>query len=195
MKDVLRPSVFILLALSVITGVVYPLVVTGFAQLVFPSQANGSVIIVNHKPVGSSLIGQNYLLPKDFWSRPSATTPLAYNAAASTGSNLGPLNPELKKSVASRIQALHAIDPNNPLPIPIDLVTSSGSGLDPHISLEAAYYQVSRVARARGLPKARVRQIVEERIEPRFLGFFGEPRVNVLQLNLAMNELEKPGGT
>jgi potassium-transporting ATPase KdpC subunit len=195
MKELLRPSFSILLVFTAMLGPVYPLLVTGFAQLVFPMQANGSVIIVNYKPIGSALIGQNFTLPKDFWSRPSATTPIAYNATASAGSNLGPLNPELRKAVTARVHALRATDPNNRLPIPIDLVTSSGSGLDPHISPEAAYYQVPRVARARGLSQEYVRRIVEGHIEPRFLGFFGEPRVNVLQLNVAMNKLEKLGGT
>ena len=188
----LRAAVVSLLALTVITGVAYPLLVTGIAQAAFPHQANGSLVVKDGKTLGSSLIGQSFDDPKYFWGRLSATSdsngkPLAYNAAASTGSNLGPTNPALVDEVKGRIEALHAADPGNTQPIPIDLVTSSGSGLDPDISPAAAAYQVHRVAQARGLDEARMRQLVDEHTQGRQLWFLGEPRVNVLKLNLALD--------
>lgn len=188
----LRAAVVSLFALTVITGFAYPLLVTGIAQAAFPHQANGSIIEKDGRAVGSSLVGQPFDDPKYFWGRLSATAdsngkPLAYNGAASAGSNLGPTNPALVDEVKARIDALHAADPGNAEPIPIDLVTSSGSGLDPDISPAAAEYQVRRVARARGLDEARVREIVQAHTEDRQLGFLGEPRVNVLELNLALD--------
>jgi len=176
-----------LLLLTALTGIVYPLVVTGIAQVLFPRQANGSFIMKDGKPVASELIGQPFDDPKYFWGRPSATSPFPYNAAASSGSNLGPTNPTLKKAVQERIDALHAADPGNTAPIPVDLVTASGSGLDPDISPAAALYQVPRVARARGLGQDAVRNLVEQNVEGRQFGFLGEPRVNVLKLNLALD--------
>lgn len=188
----LRAAVVSLLAFTVITGFAYPLLVTGIAQATFPHQANGSIIERDGQAVGSSLVGQPFDDPAYFWGRLSATAdsngkPLAYNGAASTGSNLGPTNPALVDEVKGRIDALHTADPGNTQPIPIDLVTSSGSGLDPDISPEAAAYQVHRVAQARVLDEARVRQLVEEHTQDRQLGFLGEPRVNVLELNLALD--------
>jgi potassium-transporting ATPase KdpC subunit len=185
----LRPAFFMLLILTVITGVIYPLTVTGIAQAVFPQQANGSLIMVNGKAVGSELIGQQFDDPKYFWGRPSAARE-AYNAAASSGSNYGPLNPDLLKAVQARIDALKAADPDNTLPIPVDLVTASGSGLDPHISVAAALYQVHRVASARGMSEADVQAIVDKNTEGRQFFFQGEPRVKVLKLNLALDELK-----
>ncbi|WP_376793470.1 potassium-transporting ATPase subunit KdpC [Thermoflexus sp.] len=184
----LRAAIVILAALTLLTGLIYPLVVTGIAQTVFPYQANGSLILRDGRPVGSELIGQPFTDPKYFWSRPSATPSFPYNAAASGGSNLGPTNPALIEAVRRRVEALRAVDPENPQPIPVDLVTASGSGLDPHISVAAALYQVPRVARARGLPEEQVRALVEGYIEGRLFGILGEPRVNVLQLNLALDE-------
>jgi K+-transporting ATPase ATPase C chain len=191
----LRAALVSLLALTVVTGVAYPLLVTGVAQAAFPSQANGSVIERDGKPVGSRLIGQSFDDPRYFWGRLSATSDanakaLPYNAASSAGSNLGPTNPALVDEVKGRIDALHAADPDNTLPIPVDLVTSSGSGLDPHITPAAAEYQVRRVARARGLDEARVRELVAQHTEGRQLVIFGEPRVNVLELNLALEALK-----
>jgi len=183
----LRPAIMSLLLLTALTGIVYPLVVTGIAQVLFPRQANGSFIMKDGKPVASELIGQPFDDPKYFWGRPSATSPFPYNAAASSGSNLGPTNPTLKKAVQERIDALHAADPGNTAPIPVDLVTASGSGLDPDISPAAALYQVPRVARARGLGQDAVRNLVEQNVEGRQFGFLGEPRVNVLKLNLALD--------
>jgi K+-transporting ATPase ATPase C chain len=183
----LRPAFFILLIFTVITGIIYPLAVTGIAQVVFPNQANGSLMMVNGKAVGSELIGQQFNDPKYFWGRPSATE---YNAAASSGSNYGPMNPNLLKAVQARIDALKAADPANTLPIPVDLVTASGSGLDPHISIEAALYQVRRVASARGLSEAQVQSMVAHYTEGRQFRFLGEPRVNVLLLNLALDRLK-----
>jgi K+-transporting ATPase ATPase C chain len=171
----------------VLTGLAYPLLVTGIAQAVFPAQANGSLIERDGKPVGSALIGQSFSDPKYFWGRPSATGPMAHNAGASGGSNLGPLNPALAEAVKGRIDALRAADPGNTVPVPVDLVTASASGLDPHISVAAATYQATRVARVRGLPPAQVQQLVEQHTEGRLLGFIGEPRVNVLRLNLALD--------
>jgi len=183
----LRAAVVSLIAFTVITGIVYPLIVTGIAQVVFPFQANGSLIVKDGKVVGSALIGQPFDDPKYFWSRPSATSPFADNAASSSGSNLSPTNPDLIKTVQGRVDALRAADPGNTEPVPVDLVTASGSGLDPHISPAAALYQVPRVARARKLDPAVVGQLIEQHTEGRFLGILGEPRVNVLKLNLALD--------
>ena len=185
--DQLKPALVVLVLLTLVTGVVYPLVVTGIAQAVFPSQANGSLILRDGKPVGSSLIGQPFDDPKYFWGRLSATAPFAYNAGASSGSNLGPINPALHAAAKGRIDALREADPGNQAPIPVDLVTASGSGLDPHISPAAAFYQVPRVARARHLDEERVRELVHTHIRHRQLGLLGEPRVNVLRLNLALD--------
>jgi K+-transporting ATPase ATPase C chain len=177
----------ILLLMTLLTGVAYPIVVTGIAQTLFRAHANGSLIVKDGKPVGSRLIGQPFDDPKYFWSRPSATSPFADNAGSSSGSNLSPTNPDLVKAVQGRVDALRAADPDNTAPVPVDLVTASGSGLDPHISPAAALYQVPRVARARKLDPEAVRQLVERHTEGRFLGFLGEPRVNVLTLNLALD--------
>jgi len=182
-----RAAVVSLVALTVLTGVIYPLIVTGMAQAVFPSQANGSLIVRNGKAVGSVLIGQPFDDRKYFWSRPAATSPFADNAGASSGSNLSPTNPDLVKAVQGRVDALRAADPGNTAPVPVDLVTASASGLDPHVSPAAALYQVARVARARTLDPRVVRQLVEQHTEGRFLGLLGEPRVNVLELNLALD--------
>jgi K+-transporting ATPase ATPase C chain len=184
------------LIFTVITGVIYPLVVTGIAQVAFPAQANGSLILVDGQPVGSALIGQDFDAPEYFWGRLSATGTFAYNAfnaddlTGSSGSNYGSLNPALVEAAQARIDALRAADPGNAAPIPVDLVTASASGLDPHISPAAALYQVPRVARARGLSEDQVRALVEAHIEGRQLGFLGEPRVNVLRLNLALDALK-----
>ena len=191
MERTLRPTLILLLAFTVLLGVVYPVLVTGFAWFAFPDKAGGSVVTVDRKPVGSALIGQTFSRPEYFWGRPSATTPQAYNAAASTGSNLGPSNPAFVDAVRTRVEALHAADPSSMVPVPIDLVTASGSGLDPHISPAAADYQVARVARSRGLTEARVRELVKEHLENRLPGLLGEPRVNVLLLNLALKGLEE----
>jgi len=187
MRAQLRPALVILVALTFVTGVAYPLLVTGVAQAVFPSQAQGSLITKDGKLVGSALIGQSFDDPKYFWGRPSATSPFPYNAASSSGSNLSPTNPDLVKAVQARVEALRAADPSNTAPVPVDLVTASGSGLDPHISPAAALYQVSRVAKARKLDPERVRQLVAQHTEGRWLGLLGEPRVNVLALNLALD--------
>jgi len=184
MTSQLRPAFFMLLIFTLITGVIYPLVVTGIAQVVFPHQANGSLIMVNGKAVGSELIGQQFDGPKYFWGRLSAA---GYNAAASSGSNYGPMNPDLLKAVQARIDTLKAADPDNTLPIPVDLVTASGSGLDPHISVAAALYQVHRVATARGLSEADVQSLVDKYTQGRQFGFLGEPTVNFLELNLALD--------
>jgi potassium-transporting ATPase KdpC subunit len=184
----LRPALVVLALLTLLTGVVYPLLVTGIAQAAFPNQANGSLIKQGDHVVGSSLIGQEFEDPKYFWGRLSATTP-AYNAGSSSGSNLGPLNPALKDEVKGRADALRAADPGNTAPIPVDLVTSSGSGLDPHVSPAAAYFQVNRVATTRKLDEARVKALVDAHVEGRALGVLGEPVVNVLLLNLALDKL------
>jgi potassium-transporting ATPase KdpC subunit len=185
----LRAGLTIFLLLTLVTGVVYPLVITLIAQGVFPRQANGSLVEREGKTVGSELIGQMFDDPKYFWSRPSATTP-AYNAASSGGSNLGPTNPDHLKAVKERVEAVRAAHPDQSGPVPGDLVTTSASGLDPHISPAAAEYQVSRVAKARGLAEERIRQLVVQHMEGRTLGLLGEPRVNVLRLNLAIDSIE-----
>ena len=187
MSRLIRNSLMMLLLMTLITGVAYPLVATGLAQLVFPRQANGSLIVKDGKPVGSVLIGQSFTDPKYFWGRPSATTPQANNGLNSGGSNLGPTNPALTDAVKQRIAALRAADPGNTAPVPVDLVTASASGLDPEISPAAARYQLARVAKARGLGTAQVQALVNEYTSGRQLGVFGEPRVNVLQLNLALD--------
>jgi K+-transporting ATPase ATPase C chain len=190
MTTLFRPAIVLLLVLTVITGVVYPLVVTGIAQVAFPTQAAGSILVRDGKSVGSSLIGQSFSDPKHFWSRPSATAPQPYNGLASGGSNLGPLNPALTDGIKSRIDALRAADPTNKSPIPVDLVTASGSGLDPDISLAAAYYQAPRVARERGLQPQAVLALIAAHARGRWLGILGEPRVNVLDLNLALDAMK-----
>lgn len=189
MNAILRPTLVVFTALTLLTGVVYPLVVTGVGQAAFPQQAAGSLVLRDGKPVGSELIGQNFSDLKHFWGRPSATGPQPYNGAASGGSNQGPLNPALIDAVKGRIQALRDADPGNTAPVPVDLVTASASGLDPHISPAAAQYQTNRVAKARGLDAARVRVLVAEHTEPPLFGFLGEARVNVLALNLALETL------
>ena len=183
----LRAAIVVLILLTGITGLLYPLVVTGIAQLIFPGKANGSLIQKDGKSLGSDLIGQPFSDPKYFWSRPSATGPFAYNAGASSGSNYGPLNPALLDAVQKRIADLKDADPQNDKPIPVDLVTASGSGLDPHISVAAALYQLPRVARNRGVSEEKIRSLVDQYTEGRQLGLLGEPRVNVLKLNLALN--------
>lgn len=190
MRALLRPVLLLLAVFTVVLGLAYPVVVTGVAQLAFPQQASGSLLRVGGVCVGSSLVGQAFTRPEFFWGRPSATARVPYDGAASAASNLAPSNPALRAAIAARVSALRAADPGNTRPVPIDLVTASGSGLDPHISPEAAYYQVPRVARARGLPEETVRRLVRSRIENWAPGFFGERRVNVLLLNLALNGLE-----
>ncbi len=189
MSSFFRPAIVLFVILSGVTGVVYPLAVTGIGQALFPRQANGSLTFKDGKPIGSRLIAQSFADPKYFWSRPSATTPQPYNGTGSTGSNLGPLNPALIDAIKPRIDALHAADPDNKAAIPVDLVTASGSGLDPEESVAAADFQAARVARARGLPEARVRALIAAHTEGRLLGVLGEPRVNVLELNLALDAL------
>jgi K+-transporting ATPase ATPase C chain len=189
MKTLIRPAVTLFILLSVITGLIYPLLVTGIGQALFPKQAAGSLIERDGKPVGSRLIGQHFTDPRYLWGRLSATAPQPYNAAASGGSNLGPLNPALKEAVDARVQALRAADPGNTKPVPVDLVTASASGLDPHISPAAAAYQLPRVARARGLTLDAVQTLVAQHTEERQWGIFGEARVNVLELNLALDAL------
>jgi potassium-transporting ATPase KdpC subunit len=193
MIKLLRQSLSLLLLFTALLGCVYPAAVTAFAQLAFHSEANGSIIL-GDRPIGSALLGQPFSRPDHFWGRPSATSPGPYNAMASTGSNLGPTNPALRESVKARIEAYRSADPDNTLPVPVDLVTASGSGLDPHISPAAAYYQVLRVSRTRGLPEASVRRLIDELTENRFPGFLGEPRVNVLRLNLALERLKNEDG-
>ena len=186
----IKPAIILFVILSVLTGGIYPAVVTALAQVLFPSQANGSLIRDGQgKAVGSELIGQAFSDPKYFWGRPSATGPYPYNAGASSGSNQGPTNPALGDAVKARIQALKEADPDNKAPVPVDLVTASGSGLDPHISPAAAEYQVGRVANARKLPLAKLRELVHRHTEGRQLAVLGEARVNVLQLNLALDAI------
>lgn len=195
MNNQLRPATIIFLLLTIITGVIYPLTITGIAQIAFPHQANGSIIAIDGKAYGSELIGQQFDHPKYMWGRLSATTPFPYNAfnaenlTGSSGSNYGPLNPSLHEMVQRRVNTLKAVDPKNPLPIPVDLVTASASGLDPHISVAAALYQVSRISKARGLSETTVANLVEKYTEERQFGILGEPRVNVLRLNLALDEI------
>ncbi len=189
MKTLLRPALTLFVLLSAILGGIYPLVVTGISKALFPEAAAGSLIVRDGKPVGSTLIGQNFTDPKYFWGRPSATSPYPNNGGASAGSNQGPLNPALVDAVKGRVEALKAVDPDNKLPIPADLVTASGSGLDPHISPTAAEYQIGRVARVRTLDAGIVRQLVDRYTEARQFGVLGEARVNVLRLNLALDEV------
>lgn len=187
----LKAAILSFFILTIITGIFYPFFVTGIAQAIFPKQANGSLIYRNGKPIGSTLIGQPFDDPKYFWSRISATIPQQYNASLSSGSNIGPSNPALIDEIKGRLKALQAADPDNKVSIPVDLVTSSASGLDPHISLAAAYYQIPRVARLRGLSQDALKVIVRQHTYGRFLGLIGEPVVNVLELNLALDELRK----
>lgn len=192
MSKLIRPALVMLVLMTVITGLLYPLVATGLAQVLFPARANGSLIVdKDGKAIGSSLIGQSFTEPRYFWGRPSATTPMANNGASSTGSNQGPTNPALTDAVKQRIDALRAADSGNNAPVPVDLVTASGSGLDPEISPAAAQYQVMRVAKARGLDAAQVQKLVTDATSGRQLGMLGEPRVNVLQLNLALDAMPK----
>jgi potassium-transporting ATPase KdpC subunit len=190
MNSILRPAIVLFLVMTVLTGIVYPFAVTGLAQLLFHEQAQGSLLMADGHAVGSKIIGQSFSDPKYFWSRPSATAPQPYNGVASGGSNQGPLNPALTDAVKSRIDALKAADPTNTLPVPVDLVTASASGLDPDISIAAARYQAARVARVRGLKPAAVQSLVDAHAHGRLLGFLGEPRVNVLELNLALDALK-----
>lgn len=189
MNAIIRPAVVLFLVLTALTGIAYPLVVTGIGQTVFPHRAEGSLIIKNGKPVGSSLIGQQFSDPKYLWGRPSATSPAPYNASGSGGSNLGPLNPALTDAVKARIEALRAADPGNTASVPVDLVTASGSGLDPHLSVAGAQYQAARIAKARQLPLQAVQQLIAKHTEGQLFGLLGEPRVNVLLLNLALDDL------
>ncbi|MEF3073745.1 potassium-transporting ATPase subunit KdpC [Methylobacter sp. Wu1] len=189
MTNYLKPAAILLLLQTLVTGVIYPALVTALAQLFFTEQANGSLVKDEQgQPIGSALIGQSFSDPKYFWGRPSATAPYAYNAAASSGSNLGPTNPALADAVAARIQFLRKADPANRAPVPVDLVTASGSGLDPHISLAAAEYQLKRIAKVRKMDEARLRELVNASTEGRQWSVFGEPRVNVLKLNLALDQ-------
>jgi len=187
MIRLIRQSIVMLALLTLVTGVAYPLLATGLAQLLFPHAANGSLIERDGKTMGSELIGQAFSDPKYFWSRPSATAPFPDNSAASSGSNLGPTNPALADAIKQRVEALRAADPGNTAPVPVDLVTASGSGLDPHISPAAAEYQVERVARVRGVPTTDIRKRIVDATEGRTFGILGEPRVNVLRLNLALD--------
>jgi K+-transporting ATPase ATPase C chain len=187
----LKSAFLVFLLLTVITGIIYPFAITTIAQIFFHHQANGSIILKNGKPAGSSLIGQCIEDPKYFWGRLSATSPAAYNASASSGSNSGPLNTTLRQNVDARIKLLQNADPENKSPIPIDLVTASASGLDPHISIAAAMYQVPRVARLRSISREEAAEIVRENTQWRFMGVIGEPVVNVLQLNMALDKYKR----
>jgi len=189
MSTILRPAVTLFAIMTLLTGVLYPFAVTGMAQVLFHDQAEGSLVTVGGHPVGSRVIGQSFSDPKYFWSRPSATSPQPYNATASSGSNQGPLNPALTDAIKTRIDALKAADPANTLPVPVDLVTASASGLDPEISIAAAKYQAARVARVRGLAPEQVRALIDAHARGRLLGLLGEPRINVLELNLALDSL------
>jgi len=186
-SSLLRPALVTFAVLTALTGAAYPLVVTGIAQAVFPQEAAGSLITRDGKPVGSALIGQNFSDPKYIWGRPSATAPMPNNASASSGSNQGPLNPALVDAVKGRIDALRAADPGNTAPVPVDLVTASASGLDPELSVAGALFQAARVAKARNLSPKQVQDLIEQNTQGRWLGFLGEPRVNVLRLNLALD--------
>lgn len=185
MNNVIRPALSLFICLTLITGLIYPLLTTGISQLIFPHQANGSLILKGDQAIGSELIGQQFSSPQFFWGRPSATSP-AYNPAASSGSNLGPINPASIEQIQARLTALQAAHTGSNQPVPIDLVTSSGSGLDPEISIAAAYYQIPRVAQARQQNESDIKKIVDTVANKPLLGFWGEPRVNVLKLNLAL---------
>jgi K+-transporting ATPase ATPase C chain len=191
MMNLLKQTIVCLMLLTIMTGVVYPLIVTGVAQLLFSHQANGSLLFKDNKAVGSSLIGQSFDSPAYFWSRPSATSPMPYNAANSSGSNLGPLNPVLIENVKARAEKLKSADPQNRAELPVDLITASGSGLDPDISPVAAEYQIPRIAKARNINENEIRTLVAGYAQNRQLGILGEPRINVLELNLALDALEK----
>jgi len=184
---IVRPALVLFVLLSALTGLIYPMAVTGAAKAVFPAQAGGSLVELDGKTVGSKLIGQNFSDPKHFWGRPSATAPQPYNASASGGSNQGPLNPALTDAVKARVEALRAADPDNTAPVPVDLVTASASGLDPDISPAAAQYQAARVARVRGMPLAQIQLLIDKNTQKPLLGFLGESRVNVLALNIALD--------
>ena len=192
MKSMIRPAVSLFVVLTVVTGVVYPLAVTGVAKAAFPQQAAGSLIVKDGKTVGSSLIGQNFTDPKYFWGRPSATSPMANNGQGSGGSNLGPLNPALTDAIKGRVEALRAADPGNKALVPVDLVTTSASGLDPEISVAAAQYQAARIARLRAVSPEVIEGIIARHTQGRLFGLLGEPRVNVLDMNL---ELQRSSGT
>jgi potassium-transporting ATPase KdpC subunit len=189
MRSLIRPAVVLFLFFTILTGLLYPLAITGIAQAAFGPAASGSIVSRDGKPIGSSLIGQNFSDPKYFWSRPSATSPQPYAGTASSGSNLGPLNPALIDGIKGRIQALRQADPGNNAPVPVDLITASASGLDPEESLAAAFFQAPRVARVRGLDPQAVRALVDAQAQGRVFGLLGEPRVNVLALNLALDDL------
>jgi potassium-transporting ATPase KdpC subunit len=190
-REHIKPAILIFIILTIITGILYPLFVTGIAQVFFHNKANGSLVYQNGKAIGSSLIGQPYDDPKYFWGRLSATSPIQFNSASSSGSNLGPSNPALVEAVQARTKALKTVDPENKNPIPIDLVTSSASGLDPHISPASAYYQIPRISRLRGLPQNMVEDIVRQHTKGRLLGIIGEPVVNVLEANLELDKYKK----
>jgi potassium-transporting ATPase KdpC subunit len=194
MTSQIRPALTVFVFLSVLTGLVYPLVITGISAAVFPDRASGSLIVKDGKPIGSALIGQNFSDPQYFWGRPSATGTSPYNPLASGGTNQGPLNPALTEAVKGRIEALRSADPDNDAPVPVDLVTASASGLDPHISVAAAEYQTARVARVRGLTSEMVAELVTAHTSGRWLGLLGEPTVNVLELNLALDGLAERAG-
>jgi K+-transporting ATPase ATPase C chain len=184
---IVRPALVLFVLLSALTGLIYPMAVTGVAKTAFPAQADGGLIVIDGTTVGSKLIGQNFSDPKHFWGRPSATAPQPYNASASGGSNQGPLNPALTDAVKARVEALRAADPDNTAPVPVDLVTASASGLDPDISPAAAQYQAARVARVRGMPLSQVQSLIDRNTQKPLLGFLGESRVNVLALNIALD--------